>query len=577
MILMNKARIILSAALAILMTATLAAKPTKTDNMVVVAYVTSWTNEIPDPSVMTHINYAFGHVSDSFDGVRIDNPERLRMIVGLKKKNPNLKVMLSIGGWGSGRFSEMAASEKNRKVFVKDCRKVVGDFKLDGIDIDWEYPTQSSAGISSSPDDTGNFTLLMRDLRRALGNKKLLTAATVCDAKYIDFRSCVQYMDFVNVMAYDMGNPPRHHAALFPSPVSSHITASQAVEEHLKAGVPASKLVMGMPFYGRGNREDSGLKEYDRTGILPKGYEKRWDDVGKVPYIANEKGELVRGYDNSRSLAEKCQFILDHHLRGGMYWDYASDNSQGDERTTLYLSLLKNKKATLPPRKVLVLAERGGLHEPFTATGLQWLEDNKERFNMQLVVLSTAENIPQGELDKYHLVLQLNHPPYAWSKESQQDFQRYINRGIGNYIGFHHASLLGEFDGYGMWQWFSDFMGGVRYQNYIAEKCDGTVQVEDRQHPVMNDVPGTFVIEDDEWYTYNKDPRPNVHVLAHVDEASYTIKTNIKMGDHPVVWTNPSKGARNVYFQFGHSKLLFDNPVFIRLFENALKWTLMEE
>ena len=574
---MQKTRIILSMALAMFATASLMARQVRADNMVVVAYVTSWTQEIPDPAAMTHINYAFGHVNDSFDGVRIDNPERLRMIVGLKEKNPGLKVMLSIGGWGSGRFSEMAASEKNRKAFVKDCRKVVGDFKLDGIDIDWEYPTQSSAGISSSPDDTGNFTLLMRDLRRALGNKKLLTAATVCDAKYIDFRSCVQYMDFVNVMAYDMGNPPRHHAALFPSPVSSHITASQAVEEHLKAGVPASKLVMGMPFYGRGNREDSGLKEYDRTGILPKGYEKRWDDVGKVPYIANEKGELVRGYDNSRSLAEKCQFILDHHLRGGMYWDYASDNSQGDERTTLYLSLLKNKKATLPPRKVLVLAERGGLHEPFTATGLQWLEDNKERFNMQLVVLSTAENIPQGELDKYHLVLQLNHPPYAWSKESQQDFQRYINRGIGNYIGFHHASLLGEFDGYGMWQWFSDFMGGVRYQNYIAEKCDGTVQVEDRQHPVMNDVPGTFVIEDDEWYTYNKDPRPNVHVLAHVDEASYTIKTNIKMGDHPVVWTNPSKGARNVYFQFGHSKLLFDNPVFIRLFENALKWTLMEE
>ena len=334
---------------------------------------------------------------------------------------------------------------------------------------------------------------------------------------------------------------------------------------------------MGMPFYGRGSREDSGLREYDRTGILPKGYEKRWDDVGKVPYITNEQGILVRGYENSQSLAEKCQFILDHHLRGGMYWDYASDNSQGDERTTLYLSLLKNKKATLPPRKVLVLAERGGLHEPFTATGLQWLEDNKERFNMQLVVLNTAENIAKGELGNYHLVLQLNHPPYAWSKEAQLDFQNYINRGVGNYIGFHHATLLGEFDGYGMWQWFSDFMGGMRYENYIAEKCDGTVQVEDRQHPVMNDIPGTFVIEDDEWYTYNKNPRQNVHVLAHVDEASYTIKTNIKMGDHPVVWTNPSKGARNVYFQFGHSKLLFDNPVFVKLLENALKWTLMEE
>ncbi|MBP5388683.1 MAG: ThuA domain-containing protein [Prevotella sp.] len=574
---MNKTRIILSMAVVMLMTATLQARPAKADNMVVVAYVTSWTQETPDPSVMTHINYAFGHVNDSFDGVRIDNPERLRKIVGLKEKNSNLKVMLSIGGWGSGRFSEMAASEKNRASFVNDCRRVVSDFKLDGIDIDWEYPTQSSAGISSSPDDTGNFTLLMRDLRRALGKKKLLTAATVCDAKYIDFRSCIQYMDFVNVMAYDMGNPPRHHAALFPSAVSSHITASQAVEEHLKAGVPANKLVMGMPFYGRGSREDSGLREYDRTGILPKGYEKRWDDVGKVPYITNEQGILVRGYENSQSLAEKCQFILDHHLRGGMYWDYASDNSQGDERTTLYLSLLKNKKATLPPRKVLVLAERGGLHEPFTATGLQWLEDNKERFNMQLVVLNTAENIAKGELGNYHLVLQLNHPPYAWSKEAQLDFQNYINRGVGNYIGFHHATLLGEFDGYGMWQWFSDFMGGMRYENYIAEKCDGTVQVEDRQHPVMNDIPGTFVIEDDEWYTYNKNPRQNVHVLAHVDEASYTIKTNIKMGDHPVVWTNPSKGARNVYFQFGHSKLLFDNPIFVKLLENALKWTLMEE
>ena len=560
-----------------ILTAISASAKRQADDMVIVAYVTSWTNEVPDPTTMTHINYAFGHVNDTFDGVRIDNPDRLRMIVGLKSKNPALKVMLSIGGWGSGRFSEMAASDKNREAFATDCARIVKDFGLDGIDIDWEYPTQSSAGISSSPDDTANFTLLMRDLRRHLGKKKLLTAATVCDAKYIDFVSCVKYMDFVNVMAYDMGNPPKHHSALFPSPISSHMTTSQAVEAHLKAGVPANKLVLGMPFYGRGRRDDNGLKEYNRTGILPKGYEKKWDDVGKVPYIANESGELVRGYENTRSLAAKCQYVLDHHLKGGMYWDYASDNSQGDERTTLYLSLIKNKKATLPPRKVLVLAERGGLHEPFTACGLQWLEDNKDKFDMQLHILSSAEELTQGELNQYHLVLHLNHPPYAWSKEAQEDFQRYIDRGIGNYIGFHHASLLGEFDGYAIWQWFSEFMGGVRYQNYIADKCDGTVQVEDRVHPVMKGIPGTFIIEDDEWYTYNKDPRPNVHVLAHVDEASYTIKTDIKMGDHPVIWTNPSKGARNVYFQFGHSKLLFDNPVFVKLLENALKWTLEEK
>ena len=188
----------------------------QTAERVVVAYVTSWTQTIPDPTVMTHINYAFGHVNDSFDGVRIDNPDRLRMIVDLKKQNPKLRVLLSVGGWGSGRFSEMAASDKNRLLFAKDCRRVVDDFGLDGIDIDWEYPTQSSAGISSSPDDTKHFTLLMRDLRKELGNK-LLTCATIASGEYIDFRSCISYIDMVNVMSYDMGNPPYHHSALYPS------------------------------------------------------------------------------------------------------------------------------------------------------------------------------------------------------------------------------------------------------------------------------------------------------------------------------------------------------------------------
>ena len=176
---------------------------------VVVAYVTSWTRVMPDPTVMTHINYAFGHVNEQFNGVRIDNEQRLRDIVALKKQQPKLRVMLSIGGWGSGRFSEMAGSETNRKAFAKDCRRVCNELGLDGIDIDWEYPTQNSAGISASPNDTENFTLLMRDLREALGKKLWLTLASVGSAQFIDFRSCQQYLDVVNVMAYDMGNPPR--------------------------------------------------------------------------------------------------------------------------------------------------------------------------------------------------------------------------------------------------------------------------------------------------------------------------------------------------------------------------------
>ena len=142
------------------------------------------------------------------------------------------------------------------------------------------------------------------------------------------------------------------------------------------------------------------------------------------------------------------------------------------------------------------------------------------------------------------------------------------------WIGFHHASLLGEFDGYGMWQWFSDFIGGIRFQNYIAETADGEVTVEDPGHPVMSGVHPKFIIREDEWYTYDKSPRSQVHVLASVNENSYQPASQVKMGDHPVIWTNPKKAARNVYFQIGHSGSLFDNPDFVRMFSNAILWGL---
>lgn len=540
------------------------------ESKVVVAYVTSWSEVMPDPQYMTHINYAFGHVNESFNGVKIDNEERLRQIVDLRKQKPELKVLLSIGGWGSGRFSEMAANDEYRRAFAADCDRVVKEFALDGIDIDWEYPTSSMANISSSPDDTENFTLLMQDIRAAIGNEKELTLATVASARYIDFKAILPSVDFVNIMAYDMASAPKHHSALYPSGHSGDITSDGAVTAHLKAGVPPSKLVMGMPFYGRGGDGYPSFQDYNKVGNTDTQYTEKWDEVAQVPYLADKNDTLVFGFENPRSLAIKCQYILDKDLLGGMYWDYSGDNEQGDLRRTVAENLLgKPHKA-----KVLVLTERGGPHGGFTDAGLKWLAAEGAKGNFSITEINNARNITEAYLSQFSLVIQLDFPPYTWPKEAEDAFVKYIEEGRGGWIGFHHATLLGEFDGYPMWQWFSDFMGGVRFKNYIAPLADGTLIVEDKQHPVMKDVPASFVVPDDEWYTYDKSPRPNVHVLANVDESSYTPASDIKMGDHPVVWVNESKKARNVYFQIGHSSKLYETEGFTTMFRNAINWTL---
>lgn len=540
------------------------------DSKVVVAYVTSWSEVMPDPQYMTHINYAFGHVNESFNGVKIDNEERLRQIVDLRKQKPELKVLLSIGGWGSGRFSEMAANDEYRRAFAADCDRVVKEFALDGIDIDWEYPTSSMANISSSPDDTENFTLLMQDIRAAIGNEKELTLATVASARYIDFKAILPSVDFVNIMAYDMASAPKHHSALYPSGHSGDITSDGAVTAHLKAGVPPSKLVMGMPFYGRGGDGYPSFQDYNKVGNTDTQYTEKWDEVAQVPYLADKNDTLVFGFENPRSLAIKCQYILDKDLLGGMYWDYSGDNEQGDLRRTVAENLLgKPHKA-----KVLVLTERGGQHGGFTDAGLKWLAAEGAKGNFSITEINNARNITEAYLSQFSLVIQLDFPPYTWPKEAEDAFVKYIEEGRGGWIGFHHATLLGEFDGYPMWQWFSDFMGGVRFKNYIAPLADGTLIVEDKQHPVMKDVPASFVVPDDEWYTYDKSPRSNVHVLANVDESSYTPASDIKMGDHPVVWVNESKKARNVYFQIGHSSKLYETEGFTTMFRNAINWTL---
>lgn len=221
---------------------------------------------------------------------------------------------------------------------------------------------------------------------------------------------------------------------------------------------------------------------------------------------------------------------------------------------------------------VLVLTERGGQHGGFTDAALKWLHELSRTEGFTLTEINNADPINEEYLANYQVFIQLDFPPYTWSKEAEDAFIKYIEEGRGGWIGFHHATLLGEFDGYPMWQWFSDFMGGIRFNNYIAATATGTVHVENTSHPVMKGVKPVFNIDDDEWYTFDKSPRANVRVLANVDENSYKPSSDITMGDHPVVWVNEKVKARNVYFLIGHDKSLLQNENFTRMFTNAILW-----
>jgi type 1 glutamine amidotransferase len=229
-------------------------------------------------------------------------------------------------------------------------------------------------------------------------------------------------------------------------------------------------------------------------------------------------------------------------------------------------------QSKVPGFRVVALAERGGIHQPFVDAAKVWLGKLANESNFTVDYIEGTEKINDAFLSKYNLFIQLNYPPYNWTDTAKASFIKYIEEGKGGWIGFHHATLLGEFDGFQMWPWFHEFMGGVRFKNYIATFVTGTVTVEDKNHPALKDIKSPFVIEKEEWYTYDRSPRPDVHVLASVDEKTYTPATDIRMGDHPVIWTNEHVKARNIYIFMGHHPELFENQTFTQVFKNSIFW-----
>ena len=243
-----------------------------------------------------------------------------------------------------------------------------------------------------------------------------------------------------------------------------------------------------------------------------------------------------------------------------------------------YQTLLRNAilwagdQAPGPRFRVVAMAEAGGVHLPYVIAAKKWLNQLAAEDDFAIDYIENADKIDDAFLSHYQLFIQLNYPPYNWSPTAMAAFTKYIEEGKGGWIGFHHASLLGEFDGTQMWPWFHDFMGGIRWKDYIPKFSAATVYVEDQHHPIMQGVPASFFIKLEEWYTWDQSPRPNVHVIASVDESTYVPNSKIKMGDHPVIWSNDKMKARNVYIFMGHSPVLFESDAYKTIFRNAIFW-----
>lgn len=543
------------------------------DSPRVVAYVTSWSDVMPDARLLTNINYAFGHVSDSFDGVRIDNPQRLRKIADLKRLYPDLQVQLSIGGWGSGRFSEMAADPDLRKSFARDCRRVMEEYRLDGIDIDWEYPTSDAAGISASPADTRNFTLLMRDLREALPAGSLLTLASVADAGFIDFKSIIPYVDFVNIMAYDMARPPFHHSPLHSSPVCGDASAETAVAAHLAAGVPARKLVLGLPLYGRGKAPYDDFVDFRNIDLKP-GCHVVVDSIAKAPYIADADGRLVLGYDDEASVSLKCRFIKEKGLLGAMYWDYAGDNDQHLLTTAVADAMLHagyaGDYAVAPRFNVLIYysdtAEEA--HVQFARQAIDFFHRLSYGEGFTYEVTTSLEKYT-SRLHDFDLIIDINAMP--GSDAGRDAFRRYMEAG-GGWIGFHAAAYN---DGRTAWPWFNDFLGAGTFSCNTWPPQPALLEVNaGATHPVTRNLPSEFVAPECEWYQWNMPPseRDNVEVLLSLSQKNYPIgiKDIVSFGDFPIVWSNTD--YRMIYLNIGHGDREFTDATQNLLLVNAFRW-----
>lgn len=332
-------------------------------NKVIIAYVFPRDRALAADEInarkLTRINYAFANIKggEIVEGFSHD-AENFATLNRLKRANPSLKVLVSVGGWTwSGGFSDMALTRQSRARFISSVVRFVERYKLDGVDLDWEYPGQVGNGNTFRPQDKQNFTLLLAELRqrfdveqKRLGRRLYTSIATGASQKFLDnteMDKVQRYVDTVNLMTYDfyVGGPATgHDAPLFRNPADpKNISAQRTVEMYLQAGVAAHKIVLGAPFYGRSWGEVSSVNDGlfqpgkaargvhfsypELPNLLATGFVRHWDATASVPFLYNPQTQVFVTYEDPQSLAAKCSFVIQRRLAGMMFWEYFNDST----------------------------------------------------------------------------------------------------------------------------------------------------------------------------------------------------------------------------------------------------------
>lgn len=333
----------------------------------IIAYYTGSGDKIREYPVekLTHIIYSFLRIKE--DTLTVANPKQeqsLRQIVSLKEKYPKLKVMVSIGGWGGcAPCSDLFASEKHRQTFAKTTVEFFKKYNVDGIDLDWEYPTiEGFPGHKYQAADKDNFTALVKTLRQEMGNRYILTFAAGGFEKFleesVDWKAIMPHLDFVNLMTYDLtsgySKVTGHHTPLHSDEKQKEST-SNCVNWLIKNKVPAKKLIVGAAIYARiwENVPDStnglyqkgdfkqGLayKNFETYFTKDKGFQYYFDEKAQSPYQYSSKEKLFATFDDERSIEAKSKFIKNKKLGGIMFWELAEDKEQGGLVDVMFRSL----------------------------------------------------------------------------------------------------------------------------------------------------------------------------------------------------------------------------------------------